>query len=210
MSYSTNPISMYKNYNLPYSSGYFYSASHHANNQYLAGANGNGSSSGLNGVTGGLDDASAMPLYYPHHHGSFQQPSPDYSGHDSYPYATAAQNSPLLQNAMGQTQNGLHLNHHHHQPHHHSGSIENLSNVMQNVPPSPPITVNSGCSEMSSPGITNSGSSGGSGGGGMGNGDASPHMNSGNGNASRPKSPYEWMKKPSYQSQAQPGKRSSQ
>lgn len=204
VSYS-NPIAMYQKshgFNLSYptaASWYNYPATHHPNNQYLTGSPGSGGSAGLAGV-GGLDSdpSAASAMYYNHHHTMFQQPSPDYSGHDSFAFAAAAQNSPLLQSSMGQTPNGLHLNHHHH-----NGSIENLSNGMQNVPPSPPITVNSGCSEMSSPGITNGGGSG-----GMGNGSSSPHMTNGNGNLSRPKSPYEWMKKPSYQSQSQPGKSS--
>lgn len=206
VSYST-PIAMYQKnhgFNLSYSpsSWYNYPASHHPNNQYLTGSPGSSGSAGLAGVGSGLDgDPSATPtMYYNHHHPMFQQPSPDYSGHDSFAFAAAAQNSTLLQNSMGQTPNGLHLNHHHH----HNSSIENLSNGMQNIPPSPPITVNSGCSEMSSPGITNVGGNG----GGMGNEGSSPHMTSGNGNLSRPKSPYEWMKKPSYQSQSQPGKAS--
>lgn len=198
VSYS-NPIAMYQKngFNLSYSAAagwYNYPASHHPNNQYLAGSAGSG---GNGGLASGLDsDPSAA--YYNHHHSMFQQPSPDYSGHDSFAFAAVAQNSPLLPSSMGQTSNGLHLNHHHH-----NSSIENLTNGMQNVPPSPPITVNSGCSEMSSPGITNGGGSG-----GMGNGSSSPHMTNGNGNLSRPKSPFEWMKKPSYQSQSQPGKAS--
>lgn len=196
VSYS-NPLPMYpKNHGFNY--WYNYSTSHHANNQYLPGSAGSGGSSGLGGVSGigtGLDGdpSAASSMYYNHHHAMFQQPSPDYSGHDTFAFAAATQNSPLLQSSMGHTSNALHLNHHHH-----NNSVENLSNGMQNIPPSPPITVNSGCSEMSSPGITN--------GGGMGNGSSPPHMTNGNCNLSRPKSPYEWMKKPSYQSQSQPGK----
>lgn len=201
VSYS-GPIAMYQKnhgFNLSYSAAAGWYPPHYSNNQYLSGSAGNGASAGLSGVGAGLDSdpSAASTMYYNHHHHPmFQQPSPDYSGHDSFAFAAAAQNSPLLQSPMGQTPNGLHLNHHHH-----NSSIENLSNGMQNIPPSPPITVNSGCSEMSSPGITNGGGSG-----GMGNGSSSPHMTNGNGNLSRPKSPYEWMKKPSYQSQSQPGK----
>lgn len=193
MSYSS-PIQMYQKsheFNMYPGPGAWYNHSRPQNNQYLAGTAGSGIGAGLD------SDPSAAPhMYYNTHHPMFAQSSPDFSGHDNFAYAAAAHHSPLLQSPMGQTTNGLQLNHHHH-----NGHIENLSNGMQNIPPSPPITVNSGCSEMSSPGITNGGSSG----GGMGNGSSSPHMNNGNGNLSRPKSPYEWMKKPSYQSQSQPG-----
>lgn len=187
VSYSSTMTAYQKNHEFSYSpSGgwYNYARPLHQNNQYLAGA--------------GLEsDPAAATMYY-NHHAMFQQPSPDFSGHESFAFAAAAHNPPMLQSPMGQTTNGLHLNHHHHNSH-----IENLSNGMQNIPPSPPITVNSGCSEMSSPGITNGGGGGSS--GGMANGTSSPHMTNGNGNLSRPKSPYEWMKKPSYQSQSQPG-----
>lgn len=193
VSYS-NPIPMYQKsheFNMSYPTAanwYNYSRPHHQNNQYLAGTAGSGIGGGLES-----DPSAASAMYYNPHHPMFTQPSPDFS--DSYAFAAAAHNSPLLQSPMGQTTNGLHLNHHHH-----NSPIENLSNGMQNIPPSPPITVNSGCSEMSSPGITNGG---GRSSGGMGNGSSSPH--NGSGNLSRPKSPYEWMKKPSYQSQSQPG-----
>lgn len=187
--------------NIPYSQphGWYppYTQPHHSNNQYLSGPSGAGGGNGVGGAgsfNGSvLDNDAATAAYYNSHY-MFHQASPDYSPHDSY-----AQNSSLLQSAMGPSSAALHLS----QSiggglgGHNSSGDNNSSHGIQNVPPSPPITVNSGCSEMSSPGITN--------GGGVGNDGSSPHMGS-NGGLSRPKSPYEWMKKPSYQSQPHPGK----
>jgi homeobox protein CDX1/4 len=80
------------------------------------------------------------------------------------------------QSSLLQSTNGLHLNQ----------NGEHLTDGLHSIP-SPPITVSG--SDMSSPGAPN--------------GSASPHINA------RPtpvKSPYEWMKKPSYQTQPNPGK----
>lgn len=189
-----NPLSMYQKShtsNLPYAPSHSwyptnYPPSHHtANGQYLSAGSGNG-----NGVDGG-DPAAASAMYFNphHHHHMFHQASPDWGGHDNF----GPQNSPLLPTPMGPSATGglsdgagigNHLDH---------MAPEDLNNV----PPSPPITVNSGCSEMSSPSITN--------GGGSALNDSSSPRNS---SASRPpnsKSPYEWMKKQSYQSQPSSG-----
>jgi homeobox protein CDX1/4 len=124
------------------------------------------------------------------------QPSPDWAGHDNY--ATSPQNGSLLQTAGSNSggighSNGtaafLSLNqaaainndNHHHHHHHINDAIPSL--------PSPPVTVHSN-SDMSSPGASGPASS--------------PQI------PSRPtpaKSPFEWMKKPSYQSQPNPGKK---
>lgn len=198
-----HPLSVYqKNHtaNLPYSTAYGWYPNHHPNNQYISGSAPPSSTTPLSSAGSiGLDDSvAASSMYYNHHH-MFHQPSPDWSGHDNF--ALAAQNSSILQSAMGPSSAALHLSQSLNSGLNgsHGNGVENLSNPMQNIPPSPPITVNSGCSDMSSPGITNSGASN------IGNGGTSPHMGSANSSNSRPKSPYEWMKKPSYQSQPNPG-----
>lgn len=134
----------------------------------------------------GEPDGPPQSVYYPHH--VFQQSSPDWAGHENY--AVPPQSGPLLQGpGQGSGNNG------------HGGPAgflsinqatqngnEHLNDGLHSMP-SPPITVSG--SDMSSPGAPN--------------GSTSPHMNS------RPtpvKSPYEWMKKPSYQSQPNPGKKS--
>lgn len=123
--------------------------------------------------------------------------SPDWV-HDNYNLPTP--NSQFFTNGMTPP-TSLHLsptiNSHHNSSA--NGSSDNLTNGLQNIPPSPPITVNSACSEMSSPGIGSNGN-----GGVIGSGDASPSITSNN-NLSRPKSPYEWLKKPSYQNQPNSG-----
>ena len=120
------------------------------------------------------------------------QPSPDW-GHDNY--APSPQNSALsagsgLSSGPGSAaflslnqaaQNGA-SNEHHHM----SDSLPNL--------PSPPATVHSN-SDMSSPGACGGGPS------------SSPQQQQQMSSRPTPvKSPYEWMKKPSYQSQPNPGK----
>lgn len=187
--------------NLPYSPhGWYANHSHHPGNQYLGnpGATGSGTPlSSAGSIGGGLENESSMYYaQYPH----MYQPSPEYAGHDNL---TIAQNS-MLQSAMGQSPAALHFSQALNSglANSNTNAAENLSSQLQNVPPSPPITVNSGCSEMSSPGIGNSGGSG------IGNGSTSPHLGSGNSNTPRSKSPYDWMKKPSYQSQPNSGKSS--
>lgn len=208
-----NPLSMYqKNLgsNLPYSTthGWYpnYPPSHHPNSQYLSNSAASAGTLPL-GSTGSIgssldgDGGTPSGMYYNPHHPMLHQPSPDWSGHDNF--AIGAQNSPLSQTTMGPSSAALHLS----QTlnggltnNNNGNGVENLTNSMQNIPPSPPITVNSGCSEMSSPGITN-------GGNGM-NGNTSPNMTNSSSNTPKPKSPYEWMNKPSYQSQPNPGKNS--
>lgn len=204
-----NPLTMYQKNasNLPYPTSHSWypnhGPSHHPNNQYLGNptaTSGGTPLSSAGSFSSNLDNetAAAQNMYY-QHHPMFHQPSPDWSGHDNF--AIAAQNQSLLQSAMGPSPAALHMSQNLNGGINNSNTNgENLSSQMQNIPPSPPITVNSGCSEMSSPGITNSGGSG------IGNGSTSPHLGNGNNNTPRPKSPYEWMKKTSYQSQPTPGK----
>lgn len=145
-------------------------------------------------IGSGLDSDSAAAFYQSHHH-MLHSSSPDW-GHDSYNLTTQNSQFPF---ANGMTPpSSLHLsptiNSHHSANNSANGNGDNLPNGLQNIPPSPPITVNSACSEMSSPGIGSNGN-----GVGIGNGDASPSMTSNN-NLSRSKSPqYDWMKKQSYQ-----------
>ncbi|GAB0096328.1 homeotic protein caudal [Sergentomyia squamirostris] len=135
------------------------------------------------------DDVQPQPMYYSHHP-MFHQSSPDWPPHDNF---TAPQNSLLHQSTPssgsgsgggGSGTPGLHISH---------ASAMGQSSGEHITPdgltsiPSPPITVSG--SEMSSPGAPN--------------GAGSPHT------VARPapvKSPYEWMKKASYQNQTNPGK----
>lgn len=130
----------------------------------------------------GESDGPPQPIYYPHH--MFHQSSPDWAGHESY--AAPPQSGSLLQGQGSgpANHNGPFLSINQATQNH----SEHISDGLQSLP-SPPITVSG--SDMSSPGAPN--------------GSSSPQLHS------RPtpvKSPYEWMKKPSYQSQPNPGKRS--
>lgn len=142
----------------------------------------------------GDGESSPQPMYFPHPH-VFHQSSPDYSAHESF--STPPQTSLL---PYGPSPGGLsHLG----QPGSGGpgdqgsnngntpsggagGSADHLSNGLHSLP-SPPITVSG--SDMSSPGAPT--------------GSSSPQI------TPRPtpvKSPFEWMKKQSYQSQPNPGK----
>lgn len=163
----------------------------HPNNQFLNGTPGIG-------VPNGMLESDSAAAYAAHQH-MLHQTSPEWS-HDNYGNLTP--NPQLFPNNMSSS-SSLHIsptlnNHHSGNGNNNSGSADNLSNTLQNVPPSPPITVNSNCSEMSSPGIGSNGMIT------IGNGEGSPNMSNSN-DLSRPKSPYDWMKKPSYQSQPNPG-----
>ena len=137
-------------------------------------------------------DSDAPPPQHMYHYPPHMlppQPSPDWVSHDNY--ASSPQNGSLLQSSGG-IGNGpgsaafLTLN----QAAQNGASNEHLNDALPNLP-SPPATVHSG-SDMSSPGALGPSSS--------------PQ------NSSRPtpvKSPYEWMKKPSYQSQPNPGRQNS-
>lgn len=136
----------------------------------------------------GDSDAPPQPVYYPHH--VFHQSSPDWAGHENY--AAPPQTNALLQGPGSLPGNNggpagfLSINQAT-QNGSHASANEHISDGLQSLP-SPPITVSG--SDMSSPGA---------------NGSSSPQLHS------RPtpvKSPYEWMKKPSYQSQPNPGKKS--
>lgn len=132
----------------------------------------------------GESEGPPQPVYYPHH--VFHQSSPDWAGHENYA-GPPGQTGSLLQGG-GPSNNGagfLSIN----QAAQNGSNHEHIGDGLQSLP-SPPITVSG--SDMSSPGAPN--------------GLSSPHI------ASRPtpvKSPYEWMKKPSYQSQPNPGKKST-
>lgn len=164
---------------------------HHSNSQFLNGT------SGIGGPAGMLDSDAAASFYNHHMLNHSHQPSPDYE------YGIPTPNS-MFPNPMSSA-SSLHISPSHSSQHNGSGNNnssnginDNLSNALQNVPPSPPITV-SGCSEMSSPGIGSNGM-----GGTIGNGESSPNLSNSN-DLSRPKTPFDWMKKPNYQSQPNPG-----
>lgn len=186
--YSSTAPAWYPNYSSHH-------AAHQMNNHILNAPTGLGS---------GLETDTAASFYNPHHHPMLHSSSPDWI-HENY-NLSAPNSAQFFANGMTPP-SSLHLsptinNHHSTNSTNASGGNENLQNGLQNIPPSPPssITVNSACSEMSSPGIASNGNSG-----VIATGDASPNMTSAN-NLSRPKSPYEWMKKPSYQSQPSAGK----
>lgn len=133
----------------------------------------------------GDSDGPPQPVYYPHH--VFHQSSPDWAGHENY---APPQSGSLLQGpGSGSLNNGggpagfLSIN----QATQNGNNNDHINDGLHSLP-SPPITVSG--SDMSSPGAPN--------------GSSSPQLHS------RPtpvKSPYEWMKKPSYQSQPNPGKK---
>lgn len=148
---------------------------------------------------GASSDADGQPpIYYPPH--MFQSSSPDWADTFSTPPSV---NGGLLQ-APSTPSSGHqhhHLHHHHHPNPNQSG--EHLNDGLHSIP-SPPITVSG--SEMSSPG----------GGGGSANTSAATHngLHIATGGASphqmsmRPmpvKSPYDWIKRTSYQNQTNPG-----
>ncbi|XP_055548689.1 homeotic protein caudal [Wyeomyia smithii] len=130
----------------------------------------------------GDGESSPQPMFYTHPH-AFHQASPDWSGHESFP--TPPQTTLI---PHGPSPGGLHLGS--------QGSVASNTNHNHggdhigegpHCMPSPPITVSG--SDMSSPGAPN--------------GLSSPQI------TSRPtpvKSPYEWIKKQSYQTQPNPGK----
>lgn len=195
VSYYNHPFAMYqKNHgggsNLPYSASpsaaAWYSSNYHQQAQNAAAAQ------FLSGP--GPDSEGHQPMYYPPPH-VFHQSSPDWSSHDNY--GVPPQTGSLLQTSTaGSLNNGLggpggflsinqatqnhNLNVNNHGEH--------LNDGLQSLP-SPPNTVSVG-SDTSSPGVPH--------------GPNSPGQMS----SSRPtpvKSPYEWMKKPSYTSQPIPG-----
>lgn len=168
-------------------------------------------------------DADGQPaMYYPPHM-FHQSASPDW--HDSFSTPPSV-NGGLLQAPSGGTPTSAghhhhHLHHHHHNPNQQShgggglggpggsgsggggGASEHLNDGLHSIP-SPPITVSG--SEMSSPGGgVNAGTSSHN---GLllhnGPGSASPHHQM----SMRPvpvKSPFEWIKRTSYQNQTNPG-----
>ncbi len=185
VSYYNHPFAMYqKNHsgggNLPYSASpsAWYSSNYHHQPPNAAQF---------------LDADPPQHMYHYPPHMLPPQPSPDWVAHDNY--ASSSQNGSLLQNApsVGVGSIGSSTG---------TAAFLSLNQATQNGPnsadhisdgiplPSPPATVHSG-SDMSSPGATHGPSS-------------SPQI------PSRPtpvKSPFEWMKKPSYQSQPNPGKK---
>lgn len=196
LTYPSTPSAWYSNY----------PSHHHPNNQFL-----NAAPTGPNGILDS-DSAAASTFYnaHHHHHHMLHSSSPDWV-HDNYNLSTT--NSQFFSNGMTPP-TSLHLSptiqSHHTTSSNSTTANDHLTNGManNNIPPSPPITVNSACSEMSSPGIGsngNGGSGGGGGGGILGSGDVSPNLTS-NTNLSRAKSPYGWLKKTSYQNQPSSGR----
>lgn len=144
-------------------------------------------------------DSSATPqqLYYSH---VFHQPSPDWATHESFAAASNTQNG-FLQSPLGIVNS-----------HHAAAAAASIGSTASEINhnlihtiPSPPITV-AGSDIASTPPVPASSASpqsgiGSSGGGGNGGGGG----NNNNNRQSQSKSPYEWMKKSSYQSQPAPG-----
>lgn len=156
------------------------SSMHHSagNGQYLTGLDGE------------------MAAYYNQHHPMYSQGSPDWNLHDNFGQPLIP--SSLIPSAMT---NGAHLNVNQTTS---TGNSDQLNNHIGNdelphdTPPSPPNTVGSGCSEMSSPTMQNGS------GGTVLHDNTSPH-NTSIGRPLSSKSPFEWIKKPSYTSQPLPG-----
>lgn len=196
--------------NLTYPSSWYsnYPSHHHPNNQFI-----NGAPTGPNGILDS-DSAAASSYYNAHHHSHMlNSSSPDWV-HDNYNLSTT--NSHFFPNGMTPP-TSLHLSptiQNHHLTTSSSGSgrtttgNDHLTNGLpNNIPPSPPITVNSACSEMSSPGIGSNGNggSGGGGGGVLGSGGVSPNLTSNTDLSRQKSSPFGWLKKSSYQNQPSAG-----
>uniref|UniRef100_U5EZN0 Putative caudal n=1 Tax=Corethrella appendiculata TaxID=1370023 RepID=U5EZN0_9DIPT len=132
----------------------------------------------------GVDSPQGM--YYAHPSIYHHQSSPDWSGHDNFtPPQTTLLQSTTPNSTSGGAGGGLHINP---QTQTEQFKSEHILNDGLHSVPSPPITVSG--SDMSSPGVPN--------------GSSSPHNTT-----SRPaqvKSPYEWIKRQSYQNQPNPGK----
>lgn len=195
LTYSSAPPTWYSNY----------PSHHHPNNQFLNAAP-TSIGAGPNGILDS-DSAAASTFYnaHHHHHHMLHSSSPDHW--DNYNLSTS--NSQFFANGMTPP-TSLHLSptiQHHHTTSSNSTTAGNdhLTNGLpNNIPPSPPVTVNSACSEMSSPGIGSNGNNGGGGSGGVLGGGVSPNHTSNN-DLSRQKSPYGWLKKTSYQNQPNTG-----
>lgn len=147
----------------------------HPNNQFL------------NSTAGQMDDPAA--LYNAHHH-MLHQASSDWNTENfgvvtsnSHGFSQGTPSSSHLSPQSVASQNTTPAN------------GEPMRN-MANVPPSPPTTVNSGCSDMSSPGLVN--------GMNMSMTDEPP-SNVSSEEQHREKEPYGWMKKPMFASLPQPG-----
>lgn len=126
------------------------------------------------------DTSATQQLYYSH---VFHQPSPDWPTHESFASAAAASNS---QNGFLQSPLGI-VNSHHAAAAAAVSSVPEVNHNLIHSIPSPPITV-AGSDIGSTPPVPAS--------------SASPQTN---GRQTQSKSPYEWMKKSSYQSQPTPG-----
>lgn len=148
----------------------------HPNNQFL------------NGAAGQMDDPTA--LYNAHHH-MLHQASPDWNTEN---FGVATPNSHGFSQG---TPSSSHLSPQSVGSHNTASANGEPMGNMANVPPSPPTTVNSGCSEMSSPGLAN----------GLGMSMPEDASNNVSGEEhQREKEPYGWMKKPMFASLPQPGK----
>lgn len=171
--------------NLPYSASPSAAAWYSASNYHHQAQN--AAAQFLGGPT--PDSEGHQPMYYPPHH-FVHQSSPDWSSHDTY--GAPPQTGSLLQTSTGSLNNGIgapggFLSINQATQNHNLNGNHGEHDGLQSLP-SPPNTVSVG-SDTSSPGVPH--------------GPTSPQMGS-----SRPtpvKSPYEWMKKPSYTSQPNPG-----
>lgn len=188
----------------PGATGHWYPSNYPPSNaQFLAAA----------GAAGSSDADGQPPMYYPSHM-FHQSASPDW--HDSFSTPPSV-NGGLLQASSTATSSsaaGHHLHHLHHHQHNPNqlhqgggGASEHLNDGVHSLPSSP-IMVSG--SEMSSPGgggVNASASSHNNNNNGLHNhgpGGASPHQSM----SMRPvpvKSPYEWIKRTSYQNQTNPG-----
>lgn len=192
-----NPLAMYSKSHCanmyPTSNPWYSSNYHQPPNPQLFGGGG-----AAGAINVGSDNDGQPPMYYPHH---MFQSSPDWPSHDSFSTPPSTNSSIIQASTPGNGGTGLnmiqnhHLHHHHHNQNPNGGSSDHLNEGIHGMP-SPPITVSG--SEMSSPGGNGSNNNG------LHGGSSSPHQTS-----IRPtpaKSPYEWIKRTSYQNQTNPGR----
>lgn len=170
------PSSWYPNYPSHHMPG-------HPNSQFLSPPPGQGMD---------LADSAAASFYNAHHHMMHQQSSPDWNGET---FGIATPNSQIF--SQGTPSSSTHLSPQSISSQQNTSSnSDGLSAMVSGVPPSPPTTVNSACSEMSSPGVGSTNNLNTS----MGSDEVG-----GSDELADDKAPFGWMKKPSYATIPNPG-----
>lgn len=185
VSYHPNPLPMYSKNHVnsmayPPPPSWFTNSypppSHHSSNmQYLSGS------------SAGTDSDASAAYYNQYHHHILHPASSDWTPHDGFQSVNST-NMPTMMVPSAPVSTQMHHNH-----------IREENDSVINVQPSPPLTIHSVCSEMSSPiSRVPSGSNH------TTNDDCSPKSSDPLRSANN-RSPYQWMKKPLYNNQPQPG-----